>query len=72
MIGTCVSYQRRFRFDSDVALQLDNYFSENFQYSLCRLTGNQSAVDLINLYNKERSLLSSHSGMTSNGSSLGL
>nr|DAR98048.1 MAG TPA: hypothetical protein [Bacteriophage sp.] len=24
MIETCVSYQRRFRFDSDVALQLDN------------------------------------------------
>lgn len=32
--------------------------SENFQYSLCRLTGNQSAVDLTNLYTKERSLLS--------------
>jgi len=24
--------------------------SENFQHSLCRLTGNQSAVDLTNLY----------------------
>lgn len=24
--------------------------SENFQYSLCRLTGNQSAVDLTNLH----------------------
>ena len=58
MIGTCVSYQRRFRFDSDVALLLDNPISENFQYSLCRLTGNQLAVDLTNLYNMERSLLS--------------
>lgn len=26
------------------------YFSENFQYSLCRLTGNQSAVDFTNLH----------------------
>lgn len=41
-----------------MALQLDNTISENFQYSLCRLTGNQSAVDLTNLYNKERSILS--------------
>ena len=59
MIGTCVSYQRIFRFDSDVALQLDNItYQRIFQYSLCRLTGNQSAVDLTNLYNMERSLLS--------------
>ena len=33
-------------------------FQRIFQYSLCRLAGNQSAVDLTNLYNMGRSLLS--------------
>ena len=68
MIGTCVSYQRRFRFDSDVALQLDNITHQRiFQYSLCRLAGNQSAVDLTNLYNKERLRSSPISGVSSSG-----
>ena len=30
--------------------RVSNYISENFQHSLCRLTGNQSAVDLTNLH----------------------
>ena len=39
-----------------------------FQYSLCRLAGNQSAVDLTNLYNMGRSLLSYyHSGIEKSG-----
>ena len=67
MIGACVSYQRRFRFDSDVALQLNNTISENFQYSLCRLTGNQSAVDLTNLHIIWGGRSSPISGVSSSG-----
>ena len=68
MIGTCVSYQRRFRFDSDVALQLDNItFQRIFQHSLCRLAGNQSAVDLTNLHIIWRGRSSPISGVSSSG-----
>ena len=68
MIGTCVSYQRRFRFDSDVALQLDNItYQRIFQYSLCRLAGNQSAVDLTNLHIIWGGRSSPISGVSSSG-----
>lgn len=58
MKGSCVSpIERRFRFESVVALQLDNIFREFSIFSFCRSADNRLAIDLINLYNKERLFL---------------
>ena len=46
---------------------INNNISENFQYSLCRLAGNQSAVDLTNLHIIWRGRSSPISGVSSSG-----
>ena len=43
-------YQSVFAPKTENMWRINNNTSENFQYSLCRLTGNQSAVDLTNLH----------------------
>ena len=43
-------YQLVFAPKTENMRRINNNTSENFQYSLCRLTGNQSAVDLTNLH----------------------
>ena len=47
--------------------RINNNISENFQHSLCRLAGNQSAVDLTNLHTIRRGRYSPISGVSPSG-----